>query len=121
MVNFCEADLIKYSCLQDNTQYTYASLLFLKECVTGKTAFPIKYRVELKNRPVYFHEREFDGETENKDREAGEGYIDEAGFNRIIDEDTESGRNLFFAAVANGRIAGFSRSEGSTLKRSATK
>ncbi|MBT2686634.1 GNAT family N-acetyltransferase [Bacillus sp. ISL-47] len=64
---------------------------------------------------------QIDGETENMDREAGEAYIDEAGFKQIINADTESNVNLFLVAEADGRIAGFSRCEGSRLKRSAHK
>jgi RimJ/RimL family protein N-acetyltransferase len=60
---------------------------------------------------------QIDGETENLDREQGEAYIDEAGFKKIIKEDTESDRNLFLVAEVDGRIAGFSRCEGNRLKR----
>ncbi|RLQ89894.1 GNAT family N-acetyltransferase [Planomicrobium sp. Y74] len=60
-----------------------------------------------------------DGETENLDREPGEAYIDEAGFKRIIEEDAASSRNLFLVAEADGRIVGFSRCEGNSLKRTA--
>lgn len=62
-----------------------------------------------------------DGETENLDREKGEAYIDEVGFNKIIKEDTEISRNLFLVAEVNKRIVGFSRCEGSKLKRSSHK
>ncbi|SEM20644.1 Protein N-acetyltransferase, RimJ/RimL family [Mesobacillus persicus] len=62
-----------------------------------------------------------DGETENLDREKGEAYIDEAGFKRMIKEDTERSRNLFLVAVVNKRIVGFSRCEGSKLKRTSHK
>ncbi|WP_281863399.1 GNAT family N-acetyltransferase [Planomicrobium okeanokoites] len=58
-----------------------------------------------------------DDETENLDREPGEAYIDEAGFKRIIEEDAASSRNLFLVAEADGRIVGFSRCEGNSLKR----
>ncbi|CAM3659463.1 hypothetical protein GCM10009865_02710 [Aeromicrobium ponti] len=64
---------------------------------------------------------QIDGETENMDREAGEAYIDEAGFKQIIHDDTESDRNLFLVAEVNRRIAGFSRCEGSKLNRSTHK
>lgn len=60
-----------------------------------------------------------DGETENLDREPGEAYIDEAGFKRIIEEDAASSSNLFLVAEVEGRIVGFSRCEGSSLKRTA--
>ncbi|MCM3609825.1 GNAT family N-acetyltransferase [Planococcus sp. MERTA32b] len=60
-----------------------------------------------------------DGETENLDREPGEAYIDEAGFIRIIEKDAASSSNLFLVAEAEGRIVGFSRCEGNSLKRTA--
>jgi len=60
---------------------------------------------------------QIDGETENMDREPGEAFIDVPGFERIIQTDTESPRNLFLVAVAHNRIVGFSRCEGVNLKR----
>lgn len=60
---------------------------------------------------------QIDGETENMDREQGEGYIDEVGFRSIIQKDTEVLNHLFLVAEADGRIAGFSRCEGSPLRR----
>ncbi|WP_409271274.1 GNAT family N-acetyltransferase [Neobacillus sp. SCS-31] len=62
-----------------------------------------------------------DGETENLDREPGEAYIDETGFRKLINNDEERPTNLFLVAEADGRIAGFSRCEGNSLKRSAHK
>jgi RimJ/RimL family protein N-acetyltransferase len=60
---------------------------------------------------------QIDGETENMDREQGEAYIDEEGFKQLIKDDTASSFNLFLVCEANGRIVGYSRCEGSTLKR----
>lgn len=60
---------------------------------------------------------QIDGETEYLDREKGEAYIDERGFKEIIKEDSESTNHIFLVAEVNGRIAGFSRCEGSRLKR----
>ncbi len=60
---------------------------------------------------------QIDGETENMDREMGEAYIDEASFKQLIIEDTKSPYNLFLVSEANGKIVGFSRCEGSQLKR----
>jgi ribosomal protein S18 acetylase RimI-like enzyme len=60
---------------------------------------------------------QIDGETENMDREKGEAYIDEGGFKKIIQADSDSPTNLFLVAATNGRIAGFSRCEGNNLKR----
>ncbi|GMA62045.1 hypothetical protein GCM10025859_24850 [Alicyclobacillus fastidiosus] len=59
---------------------------------------------------------QIDGETENLDREKGEGFIDVPGFDNLIHMDTVSPRNLFLVAV-NNRIVGFSRCEGTGLKR----
>lgn len=64
---------------------------------------------------------QIDGETENLDREQGEAYIDEAGFEQMITIDSVSERNLFLVAEVEGRIAGFSRCEGSELKRTSHK
>ncbi|WP_241680232.1 GNAT family N-acetyltransferase [Metabacillus mangrovi] len=60
---------------------------------------------------------QIDGETENLDREPGEAFIDANGFKQLISKDAESPVNLFLVAEAGGQIAGFSRCEGSTLKR----
>lgn len=61
---------------------------------------------------------QIDGETENMDREKGEGFINATGFERLIEEDANHPRNLFLVAESQGRILGFSRCEGSHLKRS---
>lgn len=60
---------------------------------------------------------QIDGETENMDREKGEGFIDQAGFEKMIETDTNHPRNLFLVAVVNERIVGYSRCEGYDLKR----
>jgi hypothetical protein len=60
---------------------------------------------------------QLDGETEYLDREPGEGYMDKAEFEKLIQRDTESKRNLFLVAVVHNRIVGFSRCEGNELKR----
>jgi ribosomal protein S18 acetylase RimI-like enzyme len=60
---------------------------------------------------------QIDGETENLDREQGEGFIDASGFETIINTDTKHPRNIFLVAEANGRLVGFSRCEGTDLKR----
>ena len=60
---------------------------------------------------------QIDGETENMDRERGEGVIDEKGFRQLILADTENPRNLFLVAVVNGSLVGFSRCESSPFKR----
>ncbi|MBW9234989.1 GNAT family N-acetyltransferase, partial [Leptospira santarosai] len=55
------------------------------------------------------------------DRVRGEAYIDESGFKQIIKDDTESINNLFLVAEVDQQIVGFSRCEGSNLKRSSHK
>ncbi|MDJ1476146.1 GNAT family N-acetyltransferase [Bacillus sp. LS15-K4] len=60
---------------------------------------------------------QIDGETENMDREAGEGFIDKVGFQKIIKADSEEMKNLFLVAEVHNQIVGFSRCEGSNLKR----
>ncbi|WP_393959430.1 GNAT family N-acetyltransferase [Priestia megaterium] len=64
---------------------------------------------------------QLDGETEYLDREPGEGYMDKAEFEKLIQRDTESKRNLFLVGVVHNRIVGFSRCEGNELKRFAHK
>lgn len=60
---------------------------------------------------------EIDGETENMDRERGEAYIDSAGMGTIIKRDAKSLRSIFLVAVIDNRIVGYSRCEGTDLKR----
>lgn len=60
---------------------------------------------------------QIDGETENMDRERGEAFIDIPGFEQIIWTDTVKPRNLFLVVVAQERIVGFSRCEGTYLQR----
>lgn len=62
-----------------------------------------------------------DGETEYMDREKGEDFIDPPDFKQRIKEDTEKKRNLFLVAEVQDRLAGFSRCEGTDLKRSSHK
>lgn len=64
---------------------------------------------------------QIDGETENMDREKGEAFIDPSGFEQMITTDTMNPRNLFLVAAVSDRIVGFSRCEGSPLKRFAHK
>ncbi|WP_026575493.1 GNAT family N-acetyltransferase [Bacillus sp. UNC438CL73TsuS30] len=60
---------------------------------------------------------QIDGETENMDREKGEAFIDQAGFEKIIETDTIHPKNLFLVAEMDGRLVGYSRCEGNDLKR----
>lgn len=80
-------------------------------------------------RPAYIRDAEelshlrvqLDGETENLDREPGEGYMDKSDFEKLIQRDAESKRNLFLVAVVHNKIVGFSRCQGNELKRFAHK
>ncbi|MFL1671877.1 GNAT family N-acetyltransferase [Paenibacillus dendritiformis] len=60
---------------------------------------------------------QIDGETEFLDREPGEAFIDAPGFEQLIRADSEKKRNIFLVAVVEDRIVGYSRCEGSQLKR----
>ncbi|KAA8786564.1 RimJ/RimL family protein N-acetyltransferase [Paenibacillus sp. 4624] len=60
---------------------------------------------------------QLDGETDNMDREAGEAFIDVAGFRELIRMDTAKRNHLFLVAVASGDIVGYCRCAGSELKR----
>ncbi|MGW9127632.1 N-acetyltransferase family protein [Paenibacillus chitinolyticus] len=60
---------------------------------------------------------QIDGETENMDREQGEAFIDTSGFERLVQADSDSPRNLFLVAAVQDRIVAFSRCEGNQLVR----
>lgn len=60
---------------------------------------------------------QIDGETEFLDREPGEAFIDAPGFEQLIRADSEKKRNIFLVAVVEDRIVGYSRCEGSQLRR----
>ena len=58
-----------------------------------------------------------DGETENLDREAGEGLLTSEDFEKLIYEDSISEKNLFLVAEVEGKIVGFARLQGNELSR----
>lgn len=58
-----------------------------------------------------------DGETENLNREQGEGYISCVGFENLIKEDSQSKKNIFLVTEIDNKIVAYSRCEGSELKR----
>lgn len=60
---------------------------------------------------------QIDGETENMDREPEEAFIDQVGFEEIIEKDTNHPKNLFLVAECDARLVGYSRCEGNDLKR----
>ncbi|MDR6879403.1 GNAT family N-acetyltransferase [Bacillus sp. 3255] len=84
--------------------------------VNGQT-YTIRSSVETDAKDLSELRLQIDGETEYLDRERGEAFIDPAGFEQLIHTDAISPRNLFLVAVANERIVGFSRCEGTYLKR----
>ncbi|MGN7175144.1 GNAT family N-acetyltransferase [Paenibacillus sp. FSL R5-0490] len=89
-----------------------------KQYIVKNLCYTIRSAVEEDAKKLSEVRVQIDGETENMDREAGEGYIDETGFRELVNKDSISERNIFLVAEINGRIAGFSRCEGSKLKRS---
>lgn len=60
---------------------------------------------------------QIDGETENLDREPGEGFLSKESFIKIIAEDSKTDNHLFLVAETKGKLAGFCRCEGSPFKR----
>lgn len=58
-----------------------------------------------------------DGETENLDREAGEGLLTQKDFEELIYEDSVAERTLLLVAEVEGKIVGFARCEGNKLSR----
>jgi RimJ/RimL family protein N-acetyltransferase len=89
-----------------------------KQYIVKNLNYMIRSAVEEDAKELSKIRVQIDGETENMDREAGEAYIDETGFIELVNKDSISDRNIFLVAEVNGRIAGFSRCEGSELKRS---
>ncbi|WHY32011.1 GNAT family N-acetyltransferase [Cytobacillus firmus] len=89
-----------------------------KQYIVKNLNYMIRSAVEEDAKELSKIRVQIDGETENMDRKAGEAYIDETGFIELVNKDSISDRNIFLVAEVNGRIAGFSRCEGSELKRS---
>lgn len=58
-----------------------------------------------------------DGETENLDREPGEGLLTPEDFEKLIYEDGVAEKTIFLVAEVEGKIIGFTRLEGSKLSR----
>lgn len=58
-----------------------------------------------------------DGESENMDRESGEGFLSPEAFREIIKTDRAADRRLFLVAEVDGQLVGFSRCEGKALRR----
>lgn len=79
--------------------------------------YTIRSAVEADGEALSELRLQIDGETENLDREPGEAYIDPKGFQSLIKADSDSERNLFLVAEMDGKLVGFSRCEGTDLKR----
>ncbi|MBZ9621443.1 GNAT family N-acetyltransferase [Clostridium sp. FP2] len=74
---------------------------------------PIKFdAIELSKLRI-----KIDGETENLDRESGEGLLTPEDFEKLIYEDSIANKNIFLVAEVEGKIVGFTRCEGSKLSR----
>ena len=58
-----------------------------------------------------------DGETENLDRESGEGLLTPEDFEKLIYEDSIAKKTIFLVAEVEGEIIGFDRCVGSKLSR----
>jgi len=58
-----------------------------------------------------------DGETENLDRESGEGLLTPEDFEKLIYEDLIAEKTIFLVVEVEGKIVGFTRCEGSKLSR----
>lgn len=92
-----------------------------KEFCKNERSYIIRSAEEMDARQLSIIRPQIDGETENLDREKGEGFIDENGFIERIKSDTYNEKNLFLVVVIDEKIVGFSRCEGSDLKRFAHK
>lgn len=58
-----------------------------------------------------------DSETENLDREPGEGLLTPEDFEKLIYEDSIGPKNLFLVAEVDGNLVGFARCAGNQLSR----
>ncbi|MGH4123826.1 MAG: GNAT family N-acetyltransferase [Clostridium sp.] len=82
------------------------SLTWILRCPTKHDAIELsKLRVKI------------DGETENLDRESGEGLLTPDDFEKLIYEDTIAEKTIFLIAAVEGEIVGFTRCKGSNLSR----
>lgn len=82
-----------------------------------KCQYVVREATEADARDLSAIRVQIDGETEYLDRVQGESYIGESEFKQLIKGDLESGHNLLLVVEVNSRIVGFSRCEGTMLKR----
>jgi RimJ/RimL family protein N-acetyltransferase len=92
--------------LIENKKIEGKSLPWLLRCPTKYDAIELsKLRVKI------------DGETENLDRESGEGLLTPEDFEKLIYEDGVAEKNIFLVSEVENKIIGFTRLEGSKLSR----
>jgi RimJ/RimL family protein N-acetyltransferase len=90
----------------ENKRIEGKSLSWILRCPTKNDAIELsKLRVKI------------DGETENLDRESGEGLLTPEDFEKLIYEDSIAEKTLFLVAEVEGKIIGFTRCEGNKLSR----
>jgi hypothetical protein len=89
-----------------NKRIESQSLTWLLRCPTKYDAIELsKLRLKI------------DGETENLDRESGEGLLTPEDFEKLIYEDSIAEKTIFLIAEVQGEIVGFTRCEGNKLSR----
>ncbi len=90
----------------ENKRIEGKSLTWILRCPTKYDAIKLaELRVKI------------DGETENLDRESGEGLLTPDDFEKLIYEDGVAEKTIFLVAEVEGEIVGFTRLEGSKLSR----
>ncbi|WP_226577556.1 GNAT family N-acetyltransferase [Halobacillus litoralis] len=87
-----------------------------KCCVSGK-AYVIRSAREEDAEQLSEVRMKVDAETDYLDREPGESFMSTEAFKKLILQDSEGGKRLFLVADYEGEIIGFSRCEGSPLRR----
>ena len=90
----------------ENKRIEGEGLTWILRCPTKHDAIELsKLRIKI------------DGETENLDRESGEGLLTIEDFEKLIYEDTIAEKTIFLVAEVEGKIVGFTRCAGSKLSR----
>ena len=90
----------------ENKEIIGKNLIWILRCPTkGDGAELSKLRVQL------------DGETENFDREPGEGFLTPEDFEKMIYENSISDNSLFLVAEVEGKIVGLALCKGNALSR----
>ena len=90
----------------ENKRIESKNLTWILRCPTKYDAIELfKLRVKI------------DGETENLDRESGEGLLTPEDFEKLIYEDSIAEKHIFLVAEVECKIVGFTRCEGNKLSR----